>query len=230
MSEQERFIQIMTERLDDLTYRSEKYINAMNINDDIIYINIFSLLGSIGDEKLIQHFSTNEKIMNIQYWDSEKKKELIDQLIKNDNYIVAHHINKIFRVYTLQRLRERVFIVYAKYGLINKLNELVKFSDINYDILIIRLAFTEAAENGHIHILEWLKNKYSLTIQDVRKGNHSAFTRAEYNGHVHVLQWLKDNYGLTIDIVRYQTSPAYIRDIQLRTQYGLGRGFTTFKR
>jgi len=48
----------------------------------------------------------------------------------------------------------------------------------------------QAATNGHLHVLQWLK-ELGLTVKDVEE-TQNYFPAVARNGHLHVLHWLKD--------------------------------------
>jgi hypothetical protein len=65
---------------------------------------------------------------------------------------------------------------------------------------IILKGFIDAARNGHLVVLKWLKKKFNITEQDIKlynKYNNEAFLNAASNGHLEILKWLKETFNIT---------------------------------
>jgi hypothetical protein len=59
-----------------------------------------------------------------------------------------------------------------------------------------------AAENGHLKVVQYLCEKFQLTIQDVRSCINEALRLAAFRGHLPVVQYLCEKFQLTIQDVR----------------------------
>lgn len=55
-------------------------------------------------------------------------------------------------------------------------------------------AFQEAASNGNLTAMQWLKEKFNLKMRTVGREKHHAFRQAALRGHLHVLEWILSNY------------------------------------
>jgi len=49
-----------------------------------------------------------------------------------------------------------------------------------------------AAYNGHLQVLQWVKEEFKLTVKDAGAHDNDAFRSAAENGHLHVVQWLNE--------------------------------------
>ncbi len=65
-----------------------------------------------------------------------------------------------------------------------------------YEWDIFRSILCIASLNGHLHILEWLRETYSHTFKLYVDNKYDssipiAISSAAENGHIHVLEWFK---------------------------------------
>ena len=100
--------------------------------------------------------------------------------------------------------KKKLFLLCAEFGIVLN-NEFAKNMNKSAAINALRLA----TQNGHAHVLEWLKDIYELTAEDATANNNHAFRWAAQNGHVTVLQWLKETYELTADDARAENNQAF---------------------
>lgn len=77
-------------------------------------------------------------------------------------------------------------------------------------------ALRQAARNGHVNILRFLKDEFGLTAEDARDDNNDAIELASQNGHVDVLRFLKEEFGLTVKDARANNNYALL--------YAAGKG------
>lgn len=61
--------------------------------------------------------------------------------------------------------------------------------------------FSEAAHNGHLHIIQWWTETYQVTRNDISDWNN-VFLPAANGGHIDFLKWITETFQLTIDDVR----------------------------
>jgi hypothetical protein len=73
-----------------------------------------------------------------------------------------------------------------------------------------------ASSEGHLKVVQYLCEKFQLTIQDVRSVNNDALRWAAFHGHLPVVQYLCEKFQLTIQDVRSKNNEA----LWLATCYG----------
>jgi hypothetical protein len=76
----------------------------------------------------------------------------------------------------------------------------LSIEDIKYNGIIRVLRW--AAGNGHLPVVQYLCEKFQLTIQDVRSDDNRALRWAADNGHLPVVKYLCKQFQLTIQDVR----------------------------
>jgi hypothetical protein len=72
------------------------------------------------------------------------------------------------------------------------------------DCALLRLA----AENNHVHVLDWLITNFSLTSDDFRAGNNAILRSAVSQNHVDIMAMLKEHGGLTLQDIRTNKNEA----------------------
>jgi ankyrin repeat protein len=74
----------------------------------------------------------------------------------------------------------------------------------------INKAYEEAARNGHLEVLKWLKENLNITEEEFKSYNNQAFTWAARYGYLEVLKWLKVNFNITEEEFKSYNNQAFI--------------------
>jgi hypothetical protein len=105
--------------------------------------------------------------------------------------------------------KEKIYVIGCIKGILGIVREYSK----NVDRNIIIKGFIHAAENGHLHVLKWLKNTYNIIDEEAKSENNTAFINAAGNGHLHILKWLKVNFNITEQDAKSKTNLAFIKPV-----------------
>jgi hypothetical protein len=100
---------------------------------------------------------------------------------------------------------DRIFFIGCACGIFQILKE---YSG-KLDRIVILKGFEEAAKNGQLEVLKWLKDNFKITEFDLKKFNNYAFIMAIKNGHLEVSKWLIYNYNITKEEAKISNNYAF---------------------
>ena len=72
-------------------------------------------------------------------------------------------------------------------------------------------SFLLSCDNGHLDVMKWLTDTFSITREDAIKDKNLAFRWAAESGHLHVLKWLKKTFSLTKEDILSEYNCAFRR-------------------
>jgi hypothetical protein len=190
--------------------------NEINLfsNDSIInylYYNINTVIPQ-GNDKYSVIYMVVKYAYNKEIIDNEEESEENKEFAESWNETFEDLIGKLYSIDVIDRIfidikrnnklakkHINLFLKAVRRGRVDILEIMSLYLTDNIVKKNINEAFIWAAENGHLHVLKWLKNKY-ITDEKPKTYQNSAFIEAAKNGHLHVLKWLKKNFKKKFDI------------------------------